>query len=123
MTEEEKKMAEEYVDTLLDKDDAELDKFLDEYLGDLRLTKKQAGAILGLIKGVGICSYLAGLEEGRPKWHNVADGDLPNCEHGHTVFNQDLDRVIIRNGRFEHLDGCPTKVVAWCEIPQYTDKE
>lgn len=146
MTEEEKKMAKEYVDTLLDKDDAELDKFLDEYLGDLRLTKKQAGAILGIIKGVGICSYLAGLEAGKEiekeyvknnaftsmkeqglfpfgKWHKVADGDLPNCEHGHTVFNQDLDRVIIRNGRFEHLDGCPTKVVAWCEIPQYTDKE
>ena len=61
------------------------------------------------------------LKAGSPKWHKVADGDLPNCEHGHTVFNQDLDRVIIRNGRFEHLDGCPTKVVAWCEIPKYTE--
>ena len=60
-----KEMAEEYVDTLLAKDDAELDKFLDEYLGDLRLTKKQAGAILGIIKGVGIGSYLAGLEAGK----------------------------------------------------------
>lgn len=65
--------------------------------------------------------HIAELEAGRPKWHKVADGDLPNCEHGHTVFNQDLDRVIIRNGRFEHLDGCPTKVVAWCEIPKYTE--
>lgn len=63
--------------------------------------------------------FLAGLELGRPKWHKVADGDLPNCEHGHTVFNQDLDRVIIRNGRFEHLDGYPIKVVAWCEIPKF----
>ena len=50
--------AEEYVDTLLNKDDAELDKFLDEYLGDLKLNKKQAGAILGIIKGVGISSYV-----------------------------------------------------------------
>ena len=49
MTDEE--MAEEYVDTLLDKDDSELDKFLDENLGDLELNKKQAGTLLGIIKG------------------------------------------------------------------------
>lgn len=67
-------------------------------------------------------AWLAGFEAGKPQWHKVADGDLPNCEHGHTVFNQDLDRVIIRNGRFEHLDGYPVKVVAWCEIPEYKEK-
>ena len=75
MTEEE--MAEEYVDTLLNKDDSELDKLLDENLGDLELNKKQAGTLLGIIKGVGICSYLAGLKAGRPEWHKVADRDLP----------------------------------------------
>ena len=37
-----KELAEEYVDTLLNKDDPEFDKFLDENLGDLKLTKKQA---------------------------------------------------------------------------------
>ena len=63
MTEEE--MAEEYVDTLLNKDDPELDKFLDENLGDLELNKKQAGTLLGIIKGVGICSFLAGLKAGK----------------------------------------------------------
>lgn len=39
MTDEE--MAEKYVDTILNKDDAELDKLLDENLGDLKLTEKQ----------------------------------------------------------------------------------
>ena len=39
MTGEEK--AEEYVNALLDKDDAELDKLLDENLADLQLNKKQ----------------------------------------------------------------------------------
>lgn len=60
MTDEEK--AEEYVDALLDKDDAEIDKFLDENLGDLQLNERQAGTLLGIIKGIGICSFLAGLK-------------------------------------------------------------
>lgn len=70
MTDEE--MAEDYVDTLLYKDDSELDKLLYENLGDLKLTTKQAGTLIGIIKGVGICSYLAGLKEGRLKWHKEA---------------------------------------------------
>lgn len=87
-----KEMAEEYVDTLLAKDDAELDKFLDEYLGDLRLTKKQAGAILGIIKGVGIGSYLAGLEAGSPKWHKLDwEKDYPKSDR--------LVRVRTKTGR------------------------
>lgn len=131
MTEEEKKMAEEYVDTLLDKDDTELDKFLDEYLGDLRLTKKQAGAILGIIKGVGIGSYLAGLEEGRPKWHKVADGDLPKNNTRVLVLlkNKQIRISIFMENKFTFWNkdhNTYTKlydVIAWCEIPQYTDKE
>ena len=94
--------AEEYVDTLLNKDDAELDEFLDEYLGDLKLNKKQAGAILGIIKGVGICSYLAGLKAGKDtnvstKWHKVADGDLPKayqkCYFIYSNFYKDNGKV------------------------------
>lgn len=77
MTDEEK--AEEYVDALLNKDDAEIDKFLDENLGDLQLNERQAGTLLGIIKGVGICSFLEGLRVGRLKWHKVADGDYPPC--------------------------------------------
>ncbi len=69
-------------------------------------------------------AWLAGFEAGKPQWHDLREDptDLPNCEHGHTVFNQDLDRVIIRNGRFEHLDGHPVKVIAWCEIQKYTEE-
>lgn len=67
-------------------------------------------------------AWLAGFEAGQIKWHKVSDGDLPNCEHGHTVFNQDLDKVIIRNGRFEHLDGYPVNVIAWCEIPKFKEQ-
>ena len=65
MTDEEK--AEEYVDALLNKDDAEIDKFLDENLGDLQLNERQAGTLLGIIKGVGIYSFLEGLRVGSLK--------------------------------------------------------
>lgn len=77
MTEEEK--AEEYVNALLNKDDDELDKLLDENLADLQLNERQAGTLLGIIKGFCICSFLAGLKEGRSKWHDLmnAPDDLP----------------------------------------------
>ena len=135
MTDEE--MAEEYVDTLLNKDDSELDKFLDENLGDLELNKKQAGTLLGIIKGVGICSYLAGLKAGRPEWHKVADGDLPKENHIVLVLNKQTGYEIARHAPFEEylLDNwvtidnrCFTQaknnpiIIAWCEIPKYTEE-
>ena len=126
MTDEE--MAEEYVDTLLNKDDSELDKFLDENLGDLELNKKQAGTLLGIIKGVGICSYLAGLKASRPEWHKVADADLPEAENhfwSRTVLiKTNKGSSII--GFYDHAnkawyekstDDIVYGVVVWCEIP------
>ena len=135
--------AEEYVDTLLNKDDAELDKFLDEYLGDLKLNKKQAGAILGIIKGVGICSYLAGLKAGKDtnvstKWHDLRKdpNDLPKCN---------TDCIVVKeyegtNGKYtrrklsmyssnkfliwNHERDCYVtlhNIIAWCEIPQFKE--
>jgi hypothetical protein len=50
------------------------------------------------------------------EWHYVKDGDLPSDRHGHVVINQDWDKVTIRNGRFEHLDGSKADVIAWKEI-------
>ena len=118
-----KEMAEEYVDTILNKDDAELDKFLDENLGDLKLTEKQAGTLLGIIKGVGISSYLAALNAGKPKWHKVADGDLPKDENDVLVYSGEDWRMCV--GRYSPKykaweTGCDT--IAWCEIPKYTEE-
>ena len=63
MTDEE--IAEEFVDTLLTKDNLEVDEFLSVNLKGVKFTLKQAGTLLGIIKGVGICSYLAGLKAGK----------------------------------------------------------
>ena len=50
------------------------------------------------------------------EWHYVKNGDLPSDRHGHVVINQDWDKVTIRNGRFECLDGSKANVIAWREI-------
>lgn len=83
MTDEE--MAEKFVDTLLKKDNSELDKFLNESLGNLNLTAKQAGVLLGITKGVGIISYLAGLK--------VKVKELST----ETLLKELIDRKVIRS--------------------------
>ena len=126
MTDEE--MAEKYVDALLDKDDDEINKFLDEKLGDLELNEMQAGTLLGIIKGIGICSFLAGLKAGRPKWYKVADGDYPPLEKDGFSINIFTDRgeIAYYNHDFDYWIAEPASVeidppVAWCEIPKYKE--
>lgn len=118
MTEEE--IAEEYVDTLLDKDDTELDKFLDENLVGLKLNEKQAGTILGVIKGVGLCSFLAGLKAGKPQWHKVKSGDLPPEDTKVLAFMAGGEVCIAHFYRKNVWDKIGI-VIAWCEIPQCKD--
>lgn len=60
------------------------------------------------------CGFLAGLKLGRPKWHKVADGDLP-----------DDDRYVWTNEGPSYYDneclcwrcefGRRFNVLAWCE--------
>ena len=70
-------------------------------------------------------AYLAGLKAGRPKWHKVADGDLP-IEHEYVLVYTDLANYYVSERVNDHF---MTKgfgfipmstVIAWCEIPKYT---
>lgn len=94
----------------------------------MQLNERQAGALLGIIKGVGICSFLEGLRVGRLKWHKVADGDYPPCERGNYSINVLIDCGDIAYYNYE--DECwvvePSSAeidppVAWCEIPKFED--
>lgn len=80
---------------------------------------------------IAVRTYLAGLKAGRPKWHKVADGDLPKEHKIYLVAIKDNGLAIAYfNGRhwvtkynlgdFGH---CVETVIAWCEIPTFTDKE
>lgn len=99
MTKEEKQ-AERYVNGI--------PIFADEGEGFSRTQMKQA--------------YLAGLKVGRPKWHKVADGDLP--KDSRTVLDERGNRFYYFRGHFYYesesiFDWQP---IAWCEIPKYTEK-
>ena len=67
-------------------------------------------------------AFLAGLKAGRPKWHKVADGDLPKDENDVLVYSGEEWRMCV--GRYSPKykaweTGCDT--IAWCEIPKYTE--
>ena len=68
-------------------------------------------------------AHLAGLKAGRPKWHKVADGDLPKKEDlemqvlcfthdGYQLLSLFSDPKPI----FKHYE-----VIAWCEMSEYTE--
>jgi hypothetical protein len=67
--------------------------------------------------------FLAGLKAGKPKWHKVADGDLPKDENDVLVYSGEDWRMCV--GRYSPKykaweTGCDT--IAWCEIPKYTEE-
>ena len=91
---------------------------------------------------IAIRTFLGGLKAGRPKWHKVADGDLPKKENleclciirpakeeGESFENKDFRGVLyFRNGRFyldeDNSNDCLKEtnsdftdlVIAWKEI-------
>lgn len=112
-------MAEEYVQNKADKGNFDLEQFGKAYFSESSM--KQA--------------YLAGLKAGKPKWHKVADGDLPEEDlrqrtHGYYltaskhksykgfVFEVAYFTGVIFTKGGDILDN----VIAWCEIPTYTEE-
>ena len=77
--------------------------------------------------------FLAGLKAGKPKWHKVADGDLP--EDGKLVISNEGSFVFykfIKNDYsywFEFRLNYDIKLskweepTAWCEIPKYMEED
>lgn len=128
MTDEE--MAEEYVAAFLAKDNLELDKVLDENLGDLQLTEKQAGTLFGIIIGVGINSFLAGLKAVRTQWHDLRKNpdDLPPVERGSATIDVLTDRGEIAYYYYYESCWCDCNgneidtPKAWCEIPKFKEE-
>lgn len=75
-------------------------------------------------------AFLAGLKAGSPKWHKVADGDLPKVNKLYLVAIQDNGLAIAYfNGQYWEtkynlgdFGHCVETVIAWCKIPTF-DKE
>jgi len=79
-------------------------------------------------------AFLAGLEAGRPKWHKVADGDLPkDCEDGTRTSEHVWVRFKSGNMGVCYYDwdllgwfanGYPEQlkdILVWCEIPKFEE--
>lgn len=70
--------------------------------------------------------FLAGLKAGRPEWHKVADGDLPKDNRLVLiqVVNGNSTMGIFYVNAWREIYNCKelTGVIAWCEIPKYTEE-
>lgn len=88
-------------------------------------------------------AYLAGVKAGRPQWHKVADGDLPKPNIAVLICFQfekwtttyiAYYRPAMKKWQMYNLPEAQRQpidddyidseeVIAWCEIPTFTDKE
>lgn len=70
--------------------------------------------------------FLDGLKAGRPKWHKVADGDLPKDEAEYLViFESDRTRYTGLEIYYPDTEEWSTicNIIAWCEIPKFEETE
>ena len=107
------------------------------YLAGLKAGKDMAEADLATI------AYMQGAERYKPKWHKVADGDLPKPNIAVLICFQfekwtttyiAYYRPAIKKWQMYNLSEAQRQpidddyidseeVIAWCEIPTFTDKE
>lgn len=70
-------------------------------------------------------AYMQGAERYKPKWHKVADGDLPKHEVNVLVlFNKQCVDIAHYNYDYKEwhfADSIVRDVIAWCEIPRYAE--
>lgn len=71
-------------------------------------------------------AFLAGLKAGKPKWHKVADGDLPKEEAEYfVIFESDGTRYTGLEIYYPDTEEWSTicNIIAWCEIPKFEETE
>ena len=66
-------------------------------------------------------AFLAGLKAGKPQWHNVKSGDLPPEDTKVLAFMAGGEVCIAHFYRKNVWDKIGI-VIAWCEIPKYTEE-
>lgn len=106
-------------------DEGKAEAWLDKrYLKDMRVRKPCKEAFLAGLKAgkdmaetdLATIAYMQGAERYKPKWHKVADGDLPKDTRyvwtnvGSSYYDDDRDCPCWRD-EFGRTQG----VIAWCE--------
>jgi hypothetical protein len=85
------------------------------FLAGLKAGKDMAEADLATV------AYMQGAERYKPKWHKVAGGDLPPEDTKVLALLAPNEICIAHFYRRNVWDKIGT-VIAWCEIPQYTEE-
>ena len=130
MTDEE--MADQYIqnDALFVNNKVTIKSVKLAFLAGLEAGKDMAEADLATV------AYMQGAERYKPKWHKVADGDLPKKEQlgksftvafafnemTHEYYSFDCAEYIDK-GKFCTHTNNDDKVIAWCEIPKFEEKK
>ena len=135
MTDEE--MAKDYAEHNQGKYTNEFGNLYHAFLAGLKAGKDMAEADLAII------AYMQGAERYKTKWHKVADGDLPKPNIAVLICFQfekwtttyiAYYRPAIKKWQMYNLSEAQRQpidddyidseeVIAWCEIPTFTDKE
>lgn len=121
MTNEE--MAKDYAEHNQGKYTNEFGNLYHAFLAGIEAGKDMAETDLATI------AYMQGAERYRPKWHKVADGDLPkgNCENillynkDHFCVTHSYSLGYYENGVFYNDCEMEEDTIAWCEIPRYKE--
>lgn len=137
MTDEE--MAEEYAEKIV------RHKMAVHHIFNEKVTKKEikAAVMYGLKAGkdmaeadLATVAYMQGAERYRPKWHKVADGDLPpvqkGCRYSANILTDEGDIAYYdptfntwwyayEQTGLDSLEIDPSPV-AWFELPKYTEE-
>jgi hypothetical protein len=71
-------------------------------------------------------AFLAGLKAGRPQWHDLRKNPNNLPDDTYDVLDQAGYKVhynFFQNVWVNEKDEIDEHVIAWCEIPKFTDKE
>lgn len=100
------------------------EKLANEYTSSLKLTRPPVAFFYDYVKE----AYLAGLKAGRPKWHKVADGDLPVANS--LVLDECCDKVnYTGEGKWKVYSEFYEKYIeieppiVWCELLEFDEVE
>ena len=116
--------AEEWLDERYLKDMGIRNPCKKAFLAGLKAGKEMAETDLATV------AYMQGAERYKPKWHKVSDGVIPKENKLYLVkikdnglaiayFNGQHWETRYNLGDYGH---CVETVIAWCEIPKYTEE-
>lgn len=100
----------------------EIDRMADNFVNTQDFTRVYSIARKAECGAFWKYGFLAGLKAGNPKWHKVKSGDLPPEDTKVLAFMAGGEVCIAHFYRKNVWDKIGI-VIAWCEIPQFKDKE